>query len=237
MKYKCPILLGATGTGKTSLVAGVAKFMPVEIIACDKFYSYSYFNASVCHSKDDYTELRANLIGFRHPTEPLLDRNLFSDLIYDTARRICNKNIMPIVEGCSVGYISAIIQNSEKYSDIQFFPKIGVLLQKFTDIKSFFKNKVIALIENGALQEVEYAIKNNWTDSYIIKKSMLANPLYRYIEREISLETAIDIATENFIRIAKEEEEKFRSFTDVIWIEHISGKTEKAIKEIVSIIS
>ncbi|MBK5275625.1 MAG: hypothetical protein JJE30_11305 [Desulfuromonadales bacterium] len=228
----CPVILGRTGSGKTNLIKILAKSLQLELIACDKFYSYSYFETSVCRPKNDYHGMNVHLVGFRHPLEPLMDRIHFSDLVCDVVRKVNENGVLPIAEGCSFGYISALIQNMHKNSDVNFTPLIGITLPPALDFNSFYKNKVEELINNGAIQEVEYAVNNNWINSYVLNKSMLANTLLRYIQKEISLENAIEIATNKFIRIAEEEEAKFKTIPGVMWFEHVPGNSDETASQI-----
>lgn len=230
--YFCPIILGRTGAGKTKLIISLAKSMSIELIACDKFYSYAYFETSICRPKNDYEGIRVNLVGFRHPLEPLLDRTYFAELVNSVASNIVGRGYLPIAEGCSVGYISALLQDTKHLGNMYFKPIIGVKLPPNMDFVRFYQEKAINLISNGAIEEVENAIRQGWINSYVLKKSMLANPLLKYIQKTISIDTAIEIATKNFIRISEEEERKFETFPNVVWFEHTPGKTEEIAQSI-----
>jgi tRNA A37 N6-isopentenylltransferase MiaA len=224
----CPLLLGRTGAGKTTLVEEVSRAKPIELLACDKFYGYAYFRASVCRPRDDYAAVRAHLVGYRHPMEPLLDREKFADLANSVARSILGRDSLPVAEGCSVGYITALLQDRKIRAGVKYWPIVGVRLSGNQNLRAMYSRKVEQLIEEGALDEIQAALANGWAESYVIKKSMLANPLMQYVTGHIPLKVAKELAIDNFLRIGEEEELKFLSLSGVTWIEHDPCNSRKA---------
>jgi tRNA A37 N6-isopentenylltransferase MiaA len=212
--------MGRTGAGKTALAEELGELINAELIACDKFYGYTYFKSSVCRPLSDYSSLTTHLIEYRHPLEPLLDRSLFADLANAKARQILDSGALPIAEGCSFGYITALLEDKNKRAGVQYGPLIGIRLPKSIDLPALYRQKVDQLLKEGAIKEVQTALSYGWQESYVMQKSMLAKPIADHLNGKISLEALKEIATENFLRIGEEEERKFMTIAKVNWIEH-----------------
>ena len=233
-KRKCPIILGASGTQKTEIVTKMSKIIPLEHIACDKFYTYMHFDTSVGHPSNDYSKLKSYLARFRHPMEPVMDKNIFGDLACMTIKEKVAQDKMPLAEGCSVGYFTGLINSQKRFPDVEFAPLIGLYTDDLNE--KTIKGKIKEFIELGAIREVEEAIEHGWSDSYVIKKSVIANPLYNHVKGRITLDNAIDISTSMYLGVIRDEETKFKSFPNVAWLKHERGKTDDTASRIVEII-
>lgn len=214
------VILGEKAVGKTELANEIAKRNDGEIVVADKFYIYDFFERSVGRDSSE-CEVLTHLLGGTDPEERV-PRSEYSDMAKKRIENIQSAGNIPIVEGCSFGYITSILE-----SDLD--PLVFGL--KHPE-KKYPKEKYLRIVndhlKNGAIDEVEKAMLKGLEDTYVMNKSIYCKNLKRYIEGEIDLNLAIRLIVQDFVRSAKEARQSFESLEeDVHWVKATRGLEEK----------
>src|SRR3989338_838522 len=236
--FNALIILGRTGSGKSDIVQELSKYFPIEIITADKFYIYKFFESAICKPKGEYSNVRTHLFSSRDIMEDILERAYYADIIEKLSADILERNHLPVIEGCSVGYITAVLErNHEIQRTFYYKPAVGLYLPKAITFRSLYIAKTEQLLMEGALEEVREGLQKGWRNSYVMKKSMLCVPLIKYIDGYLTLDEAKELIIKNFMRIGDEEEEKFRTIDGVDWIEYDKKNAKDVVEKITRLIS
>ncbi len=214
------IILGEKATGKTELANEIAKRKGGEIVVADKFYIYDFFERSVGLDKDEY-EVLTHLLGGTDP-EKRIPRSDYSNMAMKRIENIQSAEKLPIVEGCSFGYVTSLL---ERDMDPLIF---GLRYPNKMYPREKYLREINIHLKNGAIGEVEKAMLQGLGDTYIMNKSIYCSNIKRYIKGEVDLNLAIRLIVEDFVDSVKKSRKSFENLEeDVFWIDSTKKIDEK----------
>lgn len=228
------IILGETAVGKTKIANEIAKRNNGEIVVADKFYIYNYFKNSVGRTDEEY-EVPSHLIGILQPNDQRPSRKEYAEKAFESIMRIIDRGCLPIIEGCSVGYITALLNDSrlKKYTKLV---TVGLKFPNYISPREVYATRFLKLLNGGTvIEEVKEAIRLGFENSYVMRKSVICNPISRFLRKEISRDKAIDEVITGFEKVATGERKSFFFIKDVHWIEHDENYLENTIQKILKI--
>jgi len=111
------VIVGPTGSGKTSLSLKISQLIPSEIISADSRQIFKYLNIGTAKpSKDQIQKVTHHLINILDPSENY-DVSIFEKDVERIIDQILKNNKTPIVVGGSGLYIKALIDGIFETAD------------------------------------------------------------------------------------------------------------------------
>jgi len=104
-----PLLLGPTAVGKTSLLLGLARRLPIEVISVDSRQIYRFMDIGTAKpTKNEQTSLKHWLIDIRDPDEDF-DVMEFRKLALQSISDIISRGKIPVLAGGTGLYAESLI--------------------------------------------------------------------------------------------------------------------------------
>ncbi len=239
---KIIVIVGPTGVGKTKLSISLAKLLDGEIINGDSVQIYKKLNIGTAKIKEeeqeniphhliDYLELEEDFTVYDYQK---LGRRIIKDII---ARKK-----VPIIVGGTGLYIKALLydyqfkkdnkRGNHLLYDVLF---IGLTLER-EKVYQIINKRVEKMIQEGLIKEGEELYQTN-------KKSKMLNTvigykeLFKYFNKEIELEEAINLIKKNSRHYAKRQYTWFNNQMEVQWFKVNLDDFSKTIEEVITYIN
>ena len=181
--------------------------------------------------------IRALLFDYKFKDEDSEELNLYEDL---SNQEILNK-ILEYDEDCDihvnnrkrlVRYLNKLEQDlvleNNGSTPLYDFTMIGLTTDRDT-LYDKINKRVDKMVDEGLIDEVKYFYDND-VRSKAIETGIGYKELYKYFDKEISLEEALDLIKKNSRRYAKRQYTFFNNQLDVEWFENQDEALERVKK-------
>ena len=186
--------------------------------------------------------IRALLFDYKFKDEDSEDLNLYEDL---TNEEILNK-ILEIDEECDihvnnrkrlVRYLNKLEQDlvteNNGSTPLYDFKMIGLTTDRET-LYDKINKRGDKMVDEGLIEEVKYFYDND-IRSKAIETGIGYKELYKYFDKEISLEEALDLIKKNSRRYAKRQYTFFNNqFKDIKWYNTNYDDFSKTVEEVIN---
>lgn len=243
-------IVGPTASGKSALGMELAKKFNGEIICADSRTVYKGLDIGTAKpSHNDQKEIKHHLLDVVNPDESF-NASDFKKLAHDAIVDIFGHGKLPILVGGSGLYIDALLfdyQFSEPNSprdpinsrhvdkEVKAIKSllrentlvIGVSIER-DELKNRITNRVEQMVNDGFIEEVRRINKQ-----YPGSKSLDApgyKAFVKYLNGEVSLESAKDLFVKNDKRLAKRQMTWFRRNKSIQWVEE-QGQAEGLVAD------
>jgi tRNA A37 N6-isopentenylltransferase MiaA len=226
-------ILGPTTTGKTSVAFEVARRLGGEMINGDKFYTFRGFSISTgLFDSLQSPDISTHLYQILEPTSERLTVPSYKGMVDLLVPQLLEMGKLPVIEGCSYGYINALIEGNEQLNHFQYHPLVGLRWAKPCNVHEEIERRVDEMFKGGLLDEVQGALSKGYGDTYVMRKSVICVPIVELLKGEIDERTAKDKILVGILDIAYNELRKFLDVPEIHWIEHDSTKMEDTLTQI-----
>lgn len=235
-KQKLIVIVGPTGSGKTSLGIRVAKQFGGEIISADSRAIYRGMNIGTAKPRKDYRKMDALtpgpfdfwVEGIPHYGFDIVDPDEhfqafdFKEYAEKKIEEIAAQGKVPIVVGGTGLYVSGLVDNFDFEGGSAGEPKfdvlqIGIKLDREVMYERIDK-RVDEMVEEGLVEEVQ-----KLNDKYGCEIKSMTGIGYRqiceYLNGEVSLEVAVENHKRDSRHYAKRQMTWFKRDDRIKWIE------------------
>ncbi|MDD5254303.1 MAG: isopentenyl transferase family protein [Candidatus Nanoarchaeia archaeon] len=231
------LIMGPTTTGKTKVARAYAIKHSGEIINGDKFYLYKDFTYSTGAS-DNFrgTKSQHHLYQILDPQDPILSTEEYISFALYAVDEILERGNLPIAEGCSYKFMSALQEKLKSPSSKMTPVAVGLRWSEGYDLEGAIRKRWKDVFP-FVIKETEAAIRRGLEDSYVMKKGIILIPTAKYLKGELSKEELTEEIVKNVLEHAHRGLKKFSKIEDINWIEYNPNDLGQNVSEIEEILS
>ena len=215
-KPKIAVVLGPTAAGKSDLAVQLAKKFKGEVISSDSRQIYK--GMDIASNKITAKEMKSIPHHLLDIVRPDQEFNLYDwqQTTFKTIDKIIAKGKLPIIAGGTGLYICSIIQNYDlnpKDPQIRECPYDFIVFGIDPNRERLYKKintRVERMVDDGSIDEVKKIYKKYKDKKLPALSGIGYREIIEYLDKKISLETAIDKIKQNTRHYAKRQMTWFR---------------------------
>ncbi len=229
------LLVGPTSVGKTGVAEKIAREYDFDLVNTDKYILYANDFPLATGGSDSLKirDVRLHLYGILKPQVEPPTPEEFLEKIIALVDTITGEGRKALLEGCSVGYNTALIQSGAP----QIQPIIGLEWRNPDRLLKQIKERVEKAFIAGLVEETGNALSRGLGDTCVMKKSYVYERVLKYLSGEISLEECKDRVCNKTFDAAHQQLEIFRKCSGIQWVQHDPSDTESTLKSIRAIMA
>lgn len=209
------LIVGPNGVGKTKFAFDLARQQNGEVINLDRTYLYKHFPITTgLNDTILETDVEKHLYEVLEPEEESYPAEEYIQLVLQKIEEISAKGKLPIVEGASTVYAPALL---EKNAHERIFKHVlGFRFGTSFDIAAKYTHRINQAFNDGLTTELT-ANRTKYRNSFLIKECHFSVPTIKYLDGEMSLETAKQEILERCLDYKDRQMEIFSFFSNIEW--------------------
>ncbi len=221
-------ILGPTTSGKTEIAIQLAKTLNGALVNSDKLYLYDgrlfCFGTGASDAAENVPRYLFGILG-AHAPRPHPDA--FAKMLTGAVKTIKQRNMVPIIEGCSVSYNSALIQ--------RHIPSVVIGIRLNDDELAARVKKRVDEIFSQAILETQQLMQSNLVETYVFSRGVIYQIISKFLSGELSEQQTKSMLSERLVSIARDQQERFEGFSNIKWV-YNTGNTKNVLSEVIKII-
>lgn len=240
MSYNNALIIGGpTTTGKTKVAFEIARRINGEVIHADLYYFYSSFSTStgLADIKKE-SDVPTHLYGILQPDEQLVTIDQYVSKVNTIAYDILRRGSLPIIEGCTPGYIGGLIREKSNQK-LKYEPIILLESSDWSTVIVKIRERIKRMFKEGVVDEVKAGLEEGYHHTHIMRHDIVISPIVKYLDGIISLEDAKAEIYQFFVRAYQWGISAFydlyRENPKAIWITHEPSNLDRTVEHILSV--